>query len=197
MAITDGLATLQQVKDSLGLTDSVDDGLLELCIEAASRQIEQYTERVFTQVAGTRIYVPQDSFIVETDDIYTITTLKSSSAANGVFDITWQASDYQLEPLNGVSGGISSPVTTIRAIGDYLFPTSGYEATVQVVGTFGWASVPTAITQACILQSARYYKRADSPMGVAGFDTMGVVRLARIDPDISTLLEPYCKIRMA
>ena len=58
MAITDGLATLQQVKDSLGLTDSVDDGLLELCIEAASRQIEQYTERVFTQVAGTRIYVP-------------------------------------------------------------------------------------------------------------------------------------------
>tara|TARA_R110000822_G_scaffold8871_4_gene34988 strand:- start:1024 stop:1617 length:594 start_codon:yes stop_codon:yes gene_type:complete len=197
MAITDGLATLQQVKDSLNITDGVDDTLLELCIEAASRQIEQYTERIFTSIAGTRVYAPTDSYIVETDDTYTITTLKTSSAADGVFDITWQASDYQLEPLNGISGGIVSPTTAIRAIGDYLFPTAGYEATVQIAGTFGWGSTPTAITQACILQSARYFKRADSPMGVAGFDAMGVVRLARIDPDIATLLEPYCKIRMA
>jgi len=82
-------------------------------------------------------------------------------------------------------------------VGDYWFPTGGREATVQVTGTFGWDAVPDAIEQACILQAARYFKRADSPMGVAGFDAMGVVRLSRIDPDIATLLEPYCRIRMA
>ena len=65
------------------------------------------------------------------------------------------------------------------------------------MGTFGWSAVPDAVEQACILQAARYFKRADSPMGVAGFDAMGVVRLSRIDPDIATLLEPYCRIRMA
>lgn len=196
MAIIDGLATLAEVKRSLDITDAVDDELLELCITAASRQIEQYTERIFTQVSGTRIYTPMDSYIVETDDIYTITTLKTSSAADGVFDITWTASDMQPEPLNGISGGIVSPITSIRAVGDYTYPVSGAEATVQIVGVFGWGSVPVAITQACILQSARYYKRSDSPMGVAGFDALGVVRLSRIDPDIATLIDPYCKVRM-
>jgi|TARA_R110000796_G_scaffold60246_1_gene139226 hypothetical protein len=197
MAITDGLATLAQVKTNLDLTDSVDDTMLELCIESASRQIEQFTERIFTQVSATRIYTPRDSYVVETDDIYSITHLKTSTAADGVFDETWAASDRQTEPLNGIAGGIASPITSIRAVGDYLFPISGGEATVQIAGTFGWAAIPTAITQACILQSSRYYKRADSPMGVAGFDAMGVVRLSRIDPDIATLIEPFCKIRMA
>jgi len=197
MAITDGLATLEQVKTNLDLTDSVDDTMLELCIESASRQIEQFTERIFTQVSATRVYTPRDSYVVETDDIYSITTLKTSTAADGVFDETWTAADMQTEPLNGIAGGIASPITSIRAVGDYLFPISGGEATVQIVGTFGWASIPTAITQACILQASRYYKRADSPMGVAGFDAMGVVRLSRIDPDIATLIEPFCKIRMA
>lgn len=197
MAISNGLATLDQVKTNLDLTDSVDDVMLELCIESASRQIEQFTERIFTQVSATRIYTPRDSYVVETDDIYTITTLKTSTAADGVFDETWTASDFQTEPLNGISGGILSPITSIRAVGDYLFPLSGGEATVQIVGTFGWDEIPTAITQACILQASRYYKRADSPMGVAGFDAMGVVRLSRIDPDIATLIEPFCKVRMA
>tara|TARA_R110000737_G_scaffold341404_1_gene365223 strand:- start:298 stop:891 length:594 start_codon:yes stop_codon:yes gene_type:complete len=197
MAITDGLATLAQVKTNLDLTDSVDDTMLELCIESASRQIEQFTERIFTQVSATRVYTPRDSYVVETDDIYSITHLKTSTAADGVFDETWAASDRQTEPLNGIAGGIASPITSIRAVGDYLFPISGGEATVQIAGTFGWAAIPTAITQACILQSSRYYKRADSPMGVAGFDAMGVVRLSRIDPDIATLIEPFCKIRMA
>lgn len=197
MAITNGLATLEEVKRSLDLTDSVDDALLELVIEAASRQIEQYTERIFTSSTATRIYTPQDNFNVEIDDLTSLTTLKTSTNLDGVFDQTWTTTDYQLEPLNGLAGGMQVPYNHIRAVGDYWFPTSMGEATVQVTGVFGHATIPTAIRQACILQSARYYRRADSPMGVAGFDAMGVVRLSRIDPDIATLLEPFCRIRMA
>jgi hypothetical protein len=134
---------------------------------------------------------------VEIDDLDVLTTLKTSTNLDGVFDQTWQPTDYQLEPLNKIAGGIPTPYTHIRAVGDYWFPTNMEEATVEVTGVFGWDDVPTAIEQACILQSARYFKRADSPMGVAGFDAMGVVRLSRIDPDLATLLEPYCKVRMA
>lgn len=197
MPIANGYATLTEVKRSLGITDTVDDALLELVIEAASRQIDQHCERIFYQASGTRIYAPRDNFNVEIDDLLTLTTLKTSTNIDGVFDQTWKTTDYQLEPLNGIAGGIVQPYTHIRAVGDYWFPTSMEEATVQVVGTFGWASVPTAIRQACVLQSARYFKRSDSPMGVAGFDALGVIRLARIDPDIATLLDPYVKVRMA
>lgn len=197
MAITNGYTDLTTIKLSLGITDTVDDTWLEICVTAASRAIDNFTERVFYQTEGTRVYVPYDNFVVETDDIATLTTLKTSTNVDGVFDQTWQTSDRQLEPLNGIAGGIPSPTTHIRAVGDYWFPTAGQEATVQVTGTFGWSAIPDAVEQACILQAARYFKRADSPMGVAGFDAMGVVRLSRIDPDIATLLEPYCRVRMA
>jgi hypothetical protein len=197
MAITNGYTDLTNIKRSLGITDSVDDAWLEICITAASRAIDNFTERVFYSTSATRVYVPFDNFLVEIDDLASLTSLKTSTNVDGVFDQTWGANDRQLEPLNGIAGGIPSPTTHIRAVGDYWFPTAGQEATVQVTGTFGWSAVPDAVAQACILQSARYYKRADSPMGVAGFDAMGVVRLSRIDPDIATLLEPYCRIRMA
>lgn len=197
MAITNGYTDLTTLKLSLGITDSVDDTWLEICVTAASRAIDNFTERVFYQSEGSRVFTPYDNFVVEIDDLASLTSLKTSTNVDGVFDQTWGANDRQLEPLNGIAGGIPSPTTHIRAVGDYWFPTAGQEATVQVTGTFGWSAIPDAVEQACILQSARYFKRADSPMGVAGFDAMGVVRLSRIDPDIATLLEPYCRIRMA
>jgi len=86
-----------------------------------------------------------------------VTTLKTSSTGD-TFDQTWATTDYQLEPLNGVIGGIiETPFTRIRAIGSYLFPlweprnVNAHEATAQVVGVFGRATVPTAVKQACII----------------------------------------------
>jgi hypothetical protein len=198
VTITNGYTDLNTLKLSLKITDTVDDAWLTICINAASRAIDNLCERVFYQTSATRVYAPNDNFVTEIDDLVSITTLKTSTNVDGVFDQTWQVKDYQLEPLNGIAGGIPSPATLVRAVNDYWFPTAGQEATVQIVGVFGWAAVPDAVEQACLLQSARYYKRADSPMGVAGFgDGMGVIRLSRIDPDIATLLEPYQRIRMA
>lgn len=200
IAIVNGYATLLQVKASLRIpvSDTVDDDLLELAIEAASREIDTVTERQFFSTAGaTRVFIPRDSDITETDDIVTLTTLKTSSNADGVFDTTWAASDYQLSPLNGLAGGLVTPWNTIRAVGDYRFVANGGEATVQVVGTFGFSAVPTAVTQAAVILSSRIFKRNDSPTGVMGFGDLGIIRVGRIDPDIDQLLAPYKKLRFA
>ena len=205
MAITNGYATLANLKAALRIpsSDTVDDALLETSIESASRQIDGACERVFYSTSGTRVYRPTDSFTCEIDDLVTLTTLRTSSRADGTFDITWTATDRQLEPLNGLSGGSYRPFDTIRAIGEYLFPlwdpksVNNYEATVQVTGTFGWSSVPVDIKQATILLAMRQFKRYDSPLGVAGFGDLGVIRVGRIDPDIESLIMPYKKIRMA
>jgi hypothetical protein len=198
MALTNAYCTLQEVKDALRITDSVDDTILELSIETASRQIDDLCERQFYQTVGaTRVFAPRDSFICEIDDLVSLTSLKTSTAADGVFDVTWAAKDYQLEPLNSLAGGIPSPATQIRAIDDYWFPLAMEEATVQVVGTFGWSSVPRAIKMATILLSMRLYKRMDSPLGVAGVGELGVIRVSRIDPDIEALIMPFKKMRMA
>ena len=199
MALTNAYCTLNQVKASLRIpvSDTVDDTLLELAINSASRDIDQATERQFFSASATRIYTPQDSYIVNIDDLVSLTTLKTSSAADGVFDTTWTATDYQLEPLNGITGGISVPFNAIRAVGDYTYPISGGEATVQVTGTFGFTAVPVAIEQATVLLASRIFKRNDSPGGVMGFGDLGVIRIGRMDPDIDRLIQPYKKLRFA
>jgi hypothetical protein len=198
MAITNGYATLNQLKAAMRipLADTVDDTLIETAIESASRQIDGHTQRRFYSTAATRVFTPSDSFVCETDDIVSLTALVTSSDGDG-FDTTWQTTDYQLEPLNGVSGGLDTSYTQIRAVGDFLFPTYGAEATVRIEGTFGWSVVPTAIEQATIILAQRQFKRYDSPLGVAGFGDLGVIRVSGVDPDVAKLIAPYRRIRMA
>lgn len=198
MAITNGYTTLASLKSAMRIpqADTQDDSLLETAIESASRQIDGHCERVFYNGTATRMYAPNDNYVVETDDIVSITTLMTSSDGDG-FDTTWAVDDYQLEPLNGISGGLVTPATQIRAVGDFLFPVIGKEATVKVTGTFGWSAIPTAIKQATLILAQRQFKRYDSPLGVAGFGDIGVVRVSRIDPDVASLVAPYRRIRVA
>jgi|TARA_R110000744_G_scaffold1646_4_gene5874 hypothetical protein len=196
MPITNGYATLAEVKAAMRIIDSVDDDLLELAIDAASRQIDGHCERVFYSTDGARIYTALDNYLTEIDDLAAITELKTSSDGDG-FDTTWAATDYQLEPLNGQAGGISSPATFIRATGDYLFPRMGQEALVKVTGTFGWSAIPIAIKQATLILAQRQFKRYDSPLGVAGIGDIGIIRVSRIDPDVASLIAPFRRRRVA
>jgi hypothetical protein len=186
------------LKAALRVQDSIDDSLLELAIESASREIDGYCERVFYSTTGTRVYAPTNVFTVTTDDIISVTTLKSSS--DGVtYDITWATSDYQLEPLNGVAGGLVTPYTRIRATGNYLMPSFSVgtfyelEALIQVVGVFGWSAVPAAIRQATVILAMRLFKRLDAPLGMISND-MGSMRVGRFDPDVEALVAPFRKV---
>jgi hypothetical protein len=198
MAITNGYATLTQVKAALRISDSTEDALLELAIEAASRAIDGNTGRNFySSGTATRYFTADDDFVLQTDDLAgTAITLQTANNADGVYDVTWATGDYQLEPLNGNSDGIPWPYTRIRAIGNYLWPISGGEALVKITGVWGWTATPIAVTQACIIQSSRIYKRLDSPLGVAGFGDLGVMRVTRdLDPDVAQLIGTYRKVR--
>lgn len=200
MAITNGYITLAELKSALRIpaSDTLDDGLLEKAINSASRLIDGYANRsFFNGGTATRVYAAQDSFVTEFDDLQSLTTLESSS--NGIgYDLTWTSTDYQLEPLNGISDGLTTPYTRVRAVQNLTFLALGEEATVRITGVWGWSSVPDAISQACVIQASRIFKRLDSPLGVAGFGDMGVVRVtSRLDGDVAQLVEPYRKVRFA
>jgi hypothetical protein len=198
LPILNGYASLNEVKAALRITDAVDDALLEMAVESASRLIDGHAARQFWS-AGTaaRYFVAQDDFVVEVDDLANGTvTVQTAQDADGIFDTTWKTTDFQLEPLNAVLDGIPWPYTTIRAVGDYLWPVSGGEALVKVTGVYGWPSVPIAIKQACIIQASRIFKRLDSPLGIAGFGDLGAIRVTRdLDPDVAQLVMPYKRMR--
>jgi hypothetical protein len=169
-----------------------------MAVESASRAIDGHAGRYFYSTGtATRYFTAEDAFLCEIDDLSgTAITLMTSANANGLFDITWNTIDYQLEPTNGVVDGLAVPYTRIRATQNYLFPILGGEALVKLTGVFGWASVPTSITQACIIQASRIFKRLDSPLGIAGFGDMGAMRVSRyLDPDVEQLVAPYRRMR--
>lgn len=198
MAITRGYATLAQVKSALRVTDNIDDSLLEMAIESASRAIDQYTNRNFYN-AGTavRYYAPSNSLNVLIDDLISIVKLESMNDDEQVYDTTWASDDYQLEPLNGITDGFEQPYTNIRAIGDYVYQTLEGEATVKVTGVWGWAATPIQVTQATVIQSSRIFKRLDSPLGIISGE-LGSMRVgSRLDPDVAQLVDSLRKIRMA
>lgn len=198
MAMTNPYASLAQVKAALRITDSVDDTLLEMNIEAASRAIDEYTNRNFYN-AGTavRYYAPSDSLNVDIDDLISLTSLETMSDDEPNYDTTWGADDYQLEPLNGIADGIAQPYNHIRAVGDYTFLTLGNEATIKVTGVWGWATTPIQVTQATVIQASRIYKRLDSPLGIISGE-LGSMRIgSRLDPDVAQLIDALRKIRMA
>jgi hypothetical protein len=205
MTITNGYATRNQVKAALriGTADTIDDDLIDNCVGAASRLIDGYCNRRFWSTGtATRVYQAEDSFYCSIDDIAgTAITLRTSSFADGNFDVTWTATDYQLEPLNGNLDGLTWSYDKIRAVGDYLFPTVnanyGEQALVQVTAVFGWPAIPEPVTQATIIQASRIFKRYDSPLGVAGFGDLGAIRVSRyLDPDMAQLVEPYRRMRI-
>jgi hypothetical protein len=196
VAITNGYATLADVKASLKITDNLDDSLLEIAVESASRLIDGYTGRYFYNGGtATRNYAAADSWMVYIDDVQSVSEVATTDEVGNSYTV-WTANDYQLEPLNGLSGGIAQPYTSIRAVKQYVWPFLADRALVKITGVWGWASIPMAVKQATILQASRIFKRNDSPLGVAGFGDMGVVRVgARLDPDVQHLVDPYRSMR--
>jgi len=192
MAITQGYATLTDVKNALRITDAIDDSLLEVAIESASRMIDSYTARTFSNAGtATRNFAATDDLTCIIDDAITVITVQSTDEIGDTYT-TWKETDYQLEPLNSRSDGLFMPYTGIRAVNDYSFPVVDQQALVRVTAIWGWPAIPTAIKQATIIQSSRLFKRLDSPLGVAGFGDMGQIRVSRyLDPDVEQLAMPF------
>ena len=190
-------ASTAQIKAALRIEDSVDDSLIAMAGSAASELIDGHCQRSFGTVSETRYYAAHDSYVLNIDDIAgTALTLKTSTLADQVYDVTWAAKDYQLEPLNAVADGLTWPYTRIRAVDDYLFPTAYGERTVQITAVFGFPSVPASVTQAAVIQASRIFKRLDSPLGIAGFGEMGAMRVSKgLDPDVAQLVQPYIRNR--
>jgi hypothetical protein len=192
MAISNGYATLSEVKASLRLTDTIDDALLETAIESASRMIDGFTARTFSN-AGTAVrnFAATDEINLIIDDAITVLEVASTDEVGGIYTI-WKPTDFQLEPINSRSDGLYMPFTSIRAVNDYLWPVVDQQALVRITAVYGFPAVPIAIKQATVIQSSRLYKRLDSPLGVAGFGDMGAIRIGRyLDPDVEQLVMPF------
>ena len=200
MAITNGYTTLNTFKGYLfpqANYGTAEDAQMEAAIEAASRTIDAYTNRRFYLDASTsaRVYYAESPVRCSVDDFSTTTGLiiKVDTGDNGTYDQTWATTEYILEPINAEIGGVSGqPYNRIIAAVPRLFPISGRRPRVQVTAKWGWAAIPHSVEQACLIQAARIYRRAQTPEGFAAGEAFGAIRVStRIDPDVQMLLAPF------
>ncbi len=183
------------------LTDPYDDGRLWDMISAASRAIDAECNRFFYQKTSTAIVIEPGGSV---DELYLGRDLVSIDAdglqvdadGDGTYETTWTATDFELGPLGADVTG--HPYHEVRAVGDYYFPThKTRRARVKITGTWGWPSVPQQIQHAAGMLAVRLLKRANSPLGIAGFSPEVPVYVRHTDPDIARFIHPLRKIGVA
>lgn len=190
------ICTRQDVKTALGIADAVDDLRIDVALAAATAQVQEHCNRTFVQAdtASPRVYVADNPYLVQVDDISTTSglVLETDPGATGTFSQTWQTADYQLEPLNGLINGAYRPWTTIRAIRSLYFPRDYGQALVRVTARWGWSAVPDTVKQATIIQTIHVFKSVDAPFGATPFAETGILRLrTALHPTAVALLEDY------
>lgn len=196
MALGDTYATLPQLKDRLGENRDDDNDVLQGALDAASRGIEKFTGRTFNdaETATARVFRPTNHCIVKVDDFHTTTGLvvASDDGDTGTFGTTWTTADYELWPLNGVVDGEPGwPYSKLQAVNSRWFY-RGRRASVQVTARWGWAAVPAAVREACLIAAVELFKLKDAPFGVGGYGDFGIIRV-RDNPFVARMLQPYVR----
>lgn len=176
------------------VTDPTDDNQLESIIEAVSRAIDAQCDRFFYLTESqARYYSTEWSDWLLCDDIVAVTSLKTDADGDRTYETTWATTDYDLEPYNAARQ--NWPYTSIRPSpnGSYRFPY--IRKGIEITATFGWPEVPQQITEACLLQSMRLWKRKDAVFGVIGAAEMGQMQvIPKLDPDVQLLLKSFRKL---
>lgn len=197
MTLTNAYLTLPEFKQLASITTVTGDADCERAIEAASRTIDGICgRRFYSDAAATaRTYHAEAYWSVLVDDFHTTTDLvvKTDTGDDGTFETTWASTDYELLPRNGIMNGVEGwPYTTVRAVEGRTFP-CGKRASVQVTAKWGWAAVPPAVEQACVIAALDFWKAKDAPFGIAGIEGDGTVARVRSNPQVRALLAPFMK----
>lgn len=196
MSITNGYATLAQLKARLAITSTADDTLLEEAVESASREIDKHCGRRFylDAAATARTYYPDNCDKVTVDDFYETGSLvvKTDGGDDGTYETTLTLNtDFFLKPLDGVVDGESGwPYNKLITTTVGRFPVWGRRPSVQVTAKWGWAAIPRPVVQACLIMAQANYKLKDAAFGAAGVGDLGIVTVRQV-PAAVTKLAPY------
>lgn len=168
---------IESLKSRLGISHTQADFELHAACFAASRWVEQYTERTFWRTISTaRTFEPNTPYHLTLPpfcDLVSAASVKTDTAMDGTYGTTITAGSYQLLPHNPSAAPEQQPYTEIEALQGAYFPCTRYNIgvrrdSVQITGIWGWPKVPLAIRQATAIIAADTFKLKDAPLGVAG-----------------------------
>ena len=135
--------TLSTIKSpaALDIRDNDQDARLLSLLEGVSREIDGHCRRHFYVLRATRLFDGDGSTTLRLPDLVSIDPdgLATDDDHDGIFETTWDESDYLLRPSNAdPTGGhdASRPYWRIDAVGNRRF--TGGSSAVRVTGEWGF-----------------------------------------------------------
>jgi len=130
--------SLENFKSTLGITSTTDDLIMRNTIEAATRSIESYTNRIFYVTNDTKYFDGARTLWVP--DLLTITTLKTDEDGDATFENEFDTTDYFLYGvgLDDTLNRFPKIRIEINPNGDYNSFASGVKKGVEIAGEWGY-----------------------------------------------------------
>ena len=131
-------ASIADVKGVLGITATTDDTIIRKIVEAASRSLDNYCNRVFVTQTATKYF--NGATILWLPDLLSLTTLKTDEDGNATFENTLATTDYILYGT-GLEDSLNTfPKTRIEISedSDYSSFALGIKKGVEIVGIWGY-----------------------------------------------------------
>lgn len=176
---------------------TTDDQLLCDVITSVSRGIDKQTSRYFYKSTASeeRYFTANNYSRVFVGDVVSVTALSTDTLdGSRTYPVAWSATDYDLWPYDAATGSEPEPYRFIEVTtaGLYQFPVSVRKG-VKLSAVFGWSAVPEMINSACLIWSARLYKRYATPLGTSAMSTLGAmsIKVPPPDPDVELMLSNY------
>lgn len=186
--------TLEELKNSLSITNVERDADLQRAIDAATRVVDALTLRTFEpgSLNEVRYFTPVSRRYLIIGDVISVTSVVASTV-NWV-DGESQATGYTL--IDGTDYYLDGN-DTLRMLGTVGFQI-GKGRSVQVTAQWGWSAPPPEIEAATAIIATQLFKRVrEAPFGVLATSLDGAaIRIGRTDPQVDALLLRYKRSTM-
>lgn len=198
MTVTNGYCTRQDIlnfidTDVASGSDSVDDAVIDIAIEAASRYIDVQTKRIYYPQSASSQYFgvvdidPDGATLWIKDDLVSLTKLTNGDGTEipTAEVVTVPANRTPKYAIKIKSGSVYA----------WNLPSDGDEEDIYTVyGVWGYgASVPTDIKQATILLATNIYRRRSGTNETAGAVHVTAAGVVVTPEDIPSLTKDIIK----
>ena len=185
------IVPIEDFKSYLKVTrgaDMADDDLIQAALDAATEGINEWTHRQFVTpgAATVRSFEQTYSSFLRIHDCSTVTAVTADAAAVSLTLV-------QTRPVSRVSwSGNWQPIEEIYWPGRHWASTVP-TGVVSVTATWGWATIPTRVVEACKILTKDVLANRDVSFGIAAFTEYAGVR-ARENPQVAQLLDPLRRV---